>query len=169
MAAMPDENAELAAELGYEEFARARKAYWQPGVRNVSNGGTAPDSGGTSLMRDGSDFMLYSAGPQGIFAVFEDFGQSGWFYVYDALQQRILKSAYIYNRANAWVEEDVIDIGWAADDSACGVAVWGEFRAFLGISKDLHMEKPLISAEESGIPSNKWPAGFEHYLEKKME
>lgn len=156
-------------ELNYEEFARARKSYWQPGVRTVGNGGTAPIADGGSLVRDGSDFMLYSAGPRGVFAVFEDFGQSGWFYLYDAGQQKILKSAYIYNRANVSAEEDIIDIGWAADDSACGVALWGEFRAFLGISNDIHVEKPLTSAEETGIPAAKWPAGFELYLEKKVD
>lgn len=156
-------------ELNYEEFVRARKSYWQPGVRTVGNGGMAPNAEGTSLVRDGSDFMLYSAGPRGMFAVFEDFGQSGWFYLYDAGQQKILKSAYIYNRANVTAEEDVIDIGWATDDSACGLALWGEFRAFLGISNNIHIEKPLTNPEETGIPPAKWPAGFELYEEKKIE
>jgi hypothetical protein len=162
---MPDQN----AELSYEDFARARKLYWQPGVKCIGNGALPPNSDSTSLVRDGSDFMLYSAGPPGIFAVFEDFDQKGWFYLYDARQQKILKSAYVYNRANVAVVEDVIDIGWAADDSSCGLAVWGEFRAFLGISNDVHIERPLTSADEDGIPSAKWPAGFELYLEKKMD
>lgn len=157
---MPEEN----TELSYEEFARARKAYW-----TVGNGATAQKGESTSLVRDGSDFMLYSAGPQGIFAVFENFDESGWFYLYDAAHQKILKSAYVYNRAKVPVEEDVIDIGWAADDSACAVAVWGEFRAFLGIANDLHIEQPVTSVEETGIPASKWPAGFELYLEKKVE
>jgi len=156
-------------ELNYEEFVRARKSYWEPGVRTAGNGGTTPNAEGTSLVRDGSDFMLYSAGPRGVFAVFEDFAQSGWFYLYDAPQQKVLKSAYVYNRANVPAEEDIIDIGWATDDSACGVALWGEFRAFLGINNDTHIEKPLTNAEETGIPPAKWPAGFELYLEKKVE
>jgi Uncharacterized protein conserved in bacteria (DUF2251) len=156
-------------ELNYEEFVRARKSYWQPGVRTVGNGGTAPISDGTSLLRDGSEFMLYSSGPRGLVAVFEDFGQSGWFYLYDAAQQKILKSAYVYNRANVSAEEDIVDIGWATDDSACGLALWGEFRAFLGIGNDIHIEKPLTNAEETGIPATKWPAGFEPFLEPKSE
>jgi len=162
---MADEN----AELSYEDFARARRLYWEPDTGKATNGGAAPNPETTSFVRDGSDFMLYSAGPQAIFAVFEDFDQKGWFYLYDAQRQKVLKSAYVYNRANVAVEEDVIDIGWASDDSACGLAVWGEFRAFLGISNDLHIESPVTRADDRGIPSAKWPAGFELYLEKKME
>jgi hypothetical protein len=159
---MADEN----AELSYEEFVRARKLYWEPGAEN---GRATPNPQSPSVVAGGSDFVLYSPGPRGIFAVFEDFDQKGWFYLYDAQQKKVLKSAYVYNRANVAVEEDVIDIGWAADDSACGLAVWGEFRAFLGVSSDVHIEKPVTSAEETGVPAAKWPGGFELYLEKKIE
>lgn len=163
---MPDQ----AVELSYEEFVRARKLYWQPDSNKSSAIGRAPaEPESASLVQDGSDVMLYSAGPQGIFAVFEDFSQKGWFYLYSATQQKILKSAYIYSHANVCVEEDVIDIGWASDDSCCGLAVWGEFRAFLGLSTDIHIEKPLTQPDEDGIPSTKWPAGFELYLEKKID
>jgi hypothetical protein len=157
------------AELSYEAFARARKFYWQPEPAKAADDGARPNPNGTSLARDGSDFMLYSAGPRGLFAVFEDFDHKGWFYLYDGEKQRVMKSAYIYNRENVTVEEDVIDIGWAADDSCCGLAVWGEFRAFLGITNDVHLERPVTGEEEQGIPSGKWPPGFELYLEKKTD
>jgi len=167
---MMDENSEFQyeSELKYEEFVPARKAYWQSGAKHFGNG-ASPTGDRASLVLDGSDFMLYSAGPRGIFAVFEVFGTSGWFYLYDGVRHKIVKSAYVYNRANVVVEEDVIDIGWAADDSACGLAVWGEFRAFLGITSDVHIEKPVSGADDTGIPSSKWPPGFEMFLEKKIE
>jgi len=107
--------------------------------------------------------------PEGIFAVFEDSDQGGWFYLYSAPQKKILKCADIYNRSNVAVDEDVVDIGWAADGSACGLAVWGEFRAFLGISTDLEIRKPVMNAAEDGIDAKDWPAGFERYLEKKID
>ena len=162
---MPEAN----AELGYEDFVRARQAYWHPRVQPSHDGAHTPDSEATSLVADGSDFMLYSGGPHGIFAVFEDFGGSGWFYLYDSREQKIVKSAYIYSRATVAVEEDVIDIGWAADDSCAGLAVWGEFRAFLGVSNDVHIEMPVTHANEDGVPSAKWPAGFAVFLEKKID
>lgn len=113
--------------------------------------------------------MLYSAGPDQILAVFEHTEQSGWFYLFDATQGRVLKGAHIYDLESEGISEEFVDIGWAADDSACGLALWGEFRAFLGISDDLEVSKPMTSADEEGIPSSQWPAGFEHYLEPKID
>jgi hypothetical protein len=162
---MPDDN----AELRYEEFVPARKAYWQSGVKHFGDSAPSRTFERTSLVRDGSDFILYSAGPSGIFAVFEDFAQSGWFYLYDSAHKKIIRSAYVYCRADVAIEEDVIDIGWASDDSACGLAVWGEFRAFLGIRNDVQKEKPVKNADDPGIPSSQWPAGFELYLEKQTD
>ena len=161
---MPEE----LSELSYEEFVRARQRHWQREVKRDSPDAVLPELERTPLGEDGSSFMLYAPGPEGIFAVFEDSEQAGWFYLYGAKQGKILRCTHIYNRANVAVEEDVVDIGWAVDGSACGLAVWGEFRAFLAVSKDLEMRKPVLNAEEDGIPASDWPAGFERYLEKKI-
>lgn len=160
---LPNEN----TELSFEEFVRARRNYWQLGPK--PHGEAMPKSQTTSLVHEGNEFILYSAGPPNLFAVFENFDQRGWFYLYDGKQHKILSSAYIYHRPSVAVEEDVIDIGWAADDSACGLAVWGEFRAFLGVTNDVHIERLVTSADEDGIPSSEWLTGFEHYLEPKTD
>jgi hypothetical protein len=161
-------NEEL-SELSYEEFVRARKLHWQQGAKCAGEGIVPPVSEAAQAAEDASNFMLYSSGPEGVFAVFEDSGQDGWFYLYSAQNKKILRCADIYNRANVAVDEDVVDIGWAVDGSACGLAVWGEFRAFLGVSNDLEMRKPVMNAEEDGIPANEWPAGFDRYLEPKID
>jgi hypothetical protein len=158
-------NEEL-SELGYEEFVRARKLYWQQEAKDDMGAPPPQDSAGSSA---GTSFMLYAPGPKGVFAIFEDTDETGWFYLYCARQRAILKCAHIYNRSNVVVDEDVVDIGWAADGSACGLAVWGEFRAFLGISKDLEMRKPVMDAEERGIAASEWPAGFDRYIDKKID
>lgn len=162
---MPDENTELV----FEDFVRARKLYWEQEAGNTAGGAASPKSSGASLAQDGGDFILYSAGPRGIFGVLEDFDESGWFYLYDAKQRKVWKSALIYERANVLVQEEVVDIAWAADDSACGLALWGEFRAFFGLSSNLQLLKPVMDSEERGIPAAEWPAGFEQYLEKKID
>ncbi|MHB8502309.1 MAG: hypothetical protein ACYDCG_16405 [Candidatus Acidiferrales bacterium] len=161
-------NEEL-SELSYEDFVRARKLHWQQAGKNAGKGEPLPENDTVPAGEDASNFMLYSPGPEGIFAVFEDSDQGGWFYLYSAPQKKILKCADIYNRSNVAVDEDVVDIGWAADGSACGLAVWGEFRAFLGISTDLEIRKPVMNAAEDGIDAKDWPAGFERYLEKKID
>ena len=161
-------NEEL-SELSYEEFVRARKLHWQQKTENAGKGVVSPENDTASAAEDVSNFMLYSPGPEGVFAVFEDSDQTGWFYLYSAQHKKILRCADIYNRANVVVDEDVVDIGWAVDGSACGLAVWGEFRAFLGVSNDLEMRKPVLNAQEDGIPATEWPAGFDRYLEPKID
>jgi hypothetical protein len=152
-------------ELSYQDFVLARKLHRQDAANNAAT----PEAEKAALLDEDSKFILYSDGPDGIFAVIEDSDQTGWFYLYDATQRKILKAAHIYDRANAAVEEDIVDIGWAADDSACGLALWGEFRAFFGLSNDLVLLKPVTDAEEPGIPPAEWPAGFDHYVEKKFD
>jgi hypothetical protein len=161
-------NEEL-SDLGYEEFVRARKLHWQQGAKNAGTGVVPPQNDAALDGEPVSNFMMYAPGPQGIFAVFEDSDQTGWFYLYSAQQKKILRCADIYNRANVFIDEDVVDIGWAVDGSASGLAVWGEFRAFLGVSNDLEMRKPVMNAEEDGIPATEWPAGFDRYREPKFD
>ncbi len=161
-------NEEL-SELSYEEFIRARNLHWQRERKRLESDVVDPGFAKGNSGDDANSFMLYAPGPEGVFAVFEDSAETGWFYLYGAKQHAILKCAHIYNRANVLVDEDVVDIGWAADGSACGLAVWGEFRAFLGVSNDLEMRKPVMDAEERGIPARDWPTGFERYLEKKID
>jgi Uncharacterized protein conserved in bacteria (DUF2251) len=156
-------------ELSYQEFVLARKQHRQQEAKNAAKDAAAPEPENVPLLEEDSKFILYSDGPDGVFAVFEDSDQSGWFYLYDAQQRKILKAAHIYNRTNVAVEEDIVDIGWAADDSACGLALWGEFRAFFGLSNDFTLLKPVADSEERGIPFTEWPAGFDHYVEKKFD
>jgi hypothetical protein len=161
-------NEEL-SELSYEEFARAREEYWREEARNGGKHSVPPQNERVPIGKDSSSFMLYAPGPEGIFAIFEDDDTAGWFYLYGAKPKKILKCAQIYCRTNVVVDEDVVDIGWAIDGSVCGLAVWGEFRAFLGVSNDLEMRKPVMDSEERGIPASEWPAGFDRYLEKKID
>jgi hypothetical protein len=156
-------------ELSYQDFVLARKLHRKEAAKSVANNAAAPDVEKKALPDEDSKFILYSDGPDGVFAVFEDSDQTGWFYLYDALQRKILKAAHIYDSANLVVEEDIVDIGWAADDSACGLALWGEFRAFFGLSKEFTLVKPVTDSEERGIPPAEWPAGFDHYVEKKFD
>ena len=155
-------------ELSYQDFVLARKLHRQQETQSAAQDTNASDSEGEPLLEEDSKFILYSDGPDGIFAVFEDSNQTGWFYLYDATQRKILKAAHIYD-GDVAVEEDIVDIGWAADDSACGLALWGEFRAFFGLTSDLTLLKPLTDSEERGIPPAEWPAGFAHYIEKKFD
>lgn len=161
-----------APDLSYEEFVEARESYRRQLVeKNSSVTAVSPkqEFAGREAGSEDPSFVLYSAGPEGFFAVFEDAQRAGTFYLYNAAEKRILKSAGIYDRAHVAIDEDVVDIGWAEDGSVCGLAVWGEFRAFLGATKNLELRKPVTDSEDRGIPAQNWPAGFERYLEQKID
>jgi hypothetical protein len=157
------------SELSYEEFVRARKLHWQQEVKKPERDVVIPRFDEVPPGNDDSNFMLYAPGPEGFFAVFEDSGETGWFYLYGAKPRAIMKCTHIYNRTSVDVDEDEVDIGWAADGSVCGLAVWGEFRAFLGVTEDLEIRKPVMNSEEDGIPASDWPAGFDRYREAKID
>jgi hypothetical protein len=160
---------EAIPELAYEEFVRARKLYWKQEAKGHGSGAVPPEFEKVVIGADVSNFILYSPGPDGIFAVFEDSAETGWFYVYGQTQKKILRSTQVYNRSDVAVMEEEVDVGWAADESACGIAVFGQFRAFLGVSNDLEIRKPIMSADEDGIRAQDWPPGFEHYFENRPE
>lgn len=147
-------------ELNFQEFTQARREFL------AQKAAHAP----ASEKNDGKS-VLYSAGPGHLFAVFENSVQDGWLYLFDAKRRSVIKGVAIYESQSvaSEIDEDVVDIGWAADDSVCALALWGEFRAFLGVANDLQVCKRLASAEDDGIPFAEWPAGFDHYLEKKID
>ena len=154
-------------ELTYEDFVGARKLFWMQEARNERSDVVLPKF--EEVEPRDSSFILSSPGSNGILAVFEDDGETGWFYLYEARQKKILQATHIYNHSNVAVLADEVDIGWAANDSACGLAVFGQFRAFLAVSGNLALRKPVLSDDEDGIPEQEWPRGFEHYLEKRID
>jgi len=159
---------EANTELSYEDFVRARKLYWKQEAKNLGSGIVLPDFNKVELGPDDSSFVLSSPGPKGILAVFEDDATTGWFYLYDSAQKKILRTTHIYNRSNIAVGVDEVDVGWAADESACGLAVFGQFRAFLGLASSLEIRKPIRNVDDDGISAQDWPPGFEHYLEHRV-
>jgi hypothetical protein len=86
-------NEEL-SELSYEEFVRARNFYWQREAKKLEPGVVIPDFDKVADGEGASSFMLYAPGPEGVFAVFEDSVDTGWFYLYGAKQRAILKCAH---------------------------------------------------------------------------
>jgi hypothetical protein len=162
-------NEELSA-LSYDDFVRARNLHRLQEANKSASAGIVPRlDEAPPKDADDSHFMLHAPGPEGIFAVFEDSMDGGWFYLYGVKEGKILKGIQIYDAANVDLTEDVVDFGWAIDGSACGLAIWGRFRAFLGAAQDLVLRKPLRNADEDGIPSGEWPAGFDHFLDVKID
>ena len=107
---------------------------------------------------------MTSVGPVDIVGILEDSDQVGWLYLYEPLNRQILQCVHIYNRECVNVEAQDVDVVWSADNATCGVAVWGQFYAFLGISNHVQMRRPIQDKNTHGFYFNEWPDGFQHML-----
>jgi len=109
--------------LTYEDFVRARKVHWMQKATALDSDVRIPQSEKIELGEDASNFMISAQGPDGLYAVFEDSDEVGWFYIYDSLSKCILKATHVYNRSNVSVGAEDVDVGWSADGEICCVAI----------------------------------------------
>jgi hypothetical protein len=151
-------------DIDYEDFVRTRKRYWMNQARRLDSTLAAPNSDANDL--NDSEYTVSAAGPDSVFAVFEDEGDVGWFYLYDPLELRILNCTHVYNRSNVRVDSTDIDFFWSDDGHTSAVAVWAQMRAFLGVNNGVQLRAPIQSRDAPGIPANQWPSGFEYALLK---
>jgi len=153
-------------ELSYEDFVRSRKLYWKSEAKKLGSEVEVPPLDEVRLGDSDSNFIHWSLGPDQILAVFEDADGTGWIYLYDSKQRKILKCTHVYNRSRVSVLPEDVDIIWSKNNQICGVAVWGQFRAFLGFANDIEMRKPIRGRDEDGFYFQEWPDGFAHLLLK---
>ena len=153
-------------ELSYRDFVRSRKLYWKSEAKKLGNEVEVPSFDEVEIGDSDSNFIHWSPGPDEILAVFEDDENAGWIYLYDSKQRQILKCTHIYNRSRVDVKSEDVDVLWSDDKQSCGVAIWGQFRAFLGLSNGIEMRKPVTARDEDGFCSANWPDGFAHLLLK---
>lgn len=124
-----------------------------------------PELAEFELDKNDSAFIHECQGPNGVFGVFEDAVDTGWLYLYSATELRILNSTRVYNRCNVTVDADDVDLVWSSDLTTCGVAIWAQMRAFLGID-GTELRRPVLSKETPGFQHREWPIGFGHLLPK---
>ena len=83
----------------YEDFVRVRKLFWMQEAKRLGSDVTIQRSDEVNLGSEESNFVLSSEGPLGIFGAFEDGHETGWFYLFDVRQGKILNCTHIYNHA----------------------------------------------------------------------
>ena len=79
------------------EFVKARQQYW---IRKAP--GSEPQSEEPIKEQDlpmETDFVVSKHGSEHSFAVFEDEGETGYLYVYDRKENRVLQDVHVYNRS----------------------------------------------------------------------
>ena len=157
--------------LSYQEFVRARKLHWMQEAQRHDSEFQIPRPESTKVGDDDSNFIISARGMNGLHAVLEDGDETGWFYIYDSVAKCILKATHVYNRSNANVAAEDVDVGWSTDGDVCCVAIWEQMRAFLGVKRKIQMRRPITDSHAHGFYASEWPEGFSHYLlnESKKE
>jgi hypothetical protein len=77
---------------------------------------------------DDQGFIVEAQGPDGVFGVFEDDGETGYLYIYEPEGAGIIQHLHIYDRSKlpAALEETDVSVDW--EGNKCSVAIQGLHR-----------------------------------------
>ena len=115
------------------------------------------NSEGTST----SDFIKEASGPSGLFCVFEDDGETGYLYIYEPDGRGVIRHLHIYDRTpEFYVEEGDVQVQWSADQTKCGVRIWGKMRGIFNVASGQEGRVWLTSRNTPGIGDAEWMKGF---------
>ena len=113
-------------------------------------------------VQEGIGFWLPGSGPGAISAFFEDDGRTGYLYIYDGNQDKIVNALHIYNRSpTVNVQQDDVFITWSTDLNKCGVVVWDDMRGVIDIRTGESASIPLKDRSTRGVTDTRWLEGFE--------
>ena len=77
---------------------------------------------------DDQGFIVEAQGPDGVFGVFEDDGETGYLYIYEPEVAGIIQHLHIYDRSKlpAALEETDVSVDW--EGNKCSAAIQGLHR-----------------------------------------
>jgi hypothetical protein len=141
-------------------FLEARKRYWKMILLRTNPELTLADEPASLLETHVSVATWDSIGQRA--AVFEDEGQTGYLYVYDANTATVLNHLHIYDRRILLeVSKEDIRVLWSADESKCAVQIWGRIRGIIDLKKKREGRVWLENRATPGITDKDWLQGFE--------
>jgi hypothetical protein len=89
-----------------------------------------------SKSEDEIGFIRETEGPAGIFAVFEDDGETGYLYLYEPEGRGIFQHLNIYNRTSELrIEKSDVEVGWSEDLTACSVWIRGKLNGTIDLPR----------------------------------
>ncbi len=144
--------------LDREQFIRARQRFWKEKAKeqNLQLSDQSEREGPIE-----TDFIVYAKGPRSLFGVFEDDGDTGYLYILNKAEQRILQRVQIYDDAkNLGVSAEDVQVLWTGSDIKCGVLIWNKMRGIIDHTGDREGRAKLYSRETPGIDDIGWLSGF---------
>jgi hypothetical protein len=140
------------------QFLEARGRYWRAVARQYK-----PDLGTEDLPPLKTKFILYDKGVGTQVCVFEDEGDTGYLYLYDSAEQKVLRHLHLYDHPSTLgVSSQDVDVVWSEDYAKCGVIIWGKMRGIIDLKSGQEGRVKLESRDTPGIGDKKWLKGFEY-------
>lgn len=111
--------------------------------------------------RAGSEFVKEASGPDGLYGVFEDDGETGYLYLYEPGGREVFRHLHIYDRVpNLTVREQDVCVIWSEDLTKVGVLIWKKMRGIINLATDQEGRIWLENRDTPGIDDSKWMGGF---------
>jgi hypothetical protein len=106
-------------------------------------------------------FIREASGPSGLVAVFEDDGETGYLYLYEPEGRGVLRDLHVYDRTSEVdVKEGDVQVEWSADQTKCGVRIWGLMRGIFNLASGQEGRVWLTSRNTPGVTDAAWLEGF---------
>jgi len=116
-----------------------------------------------SDMQGESGFLKDAVGPKGLFAVFEDDGETGYLYLYEPNGRGVISHLRIYVRSpEVNVAEKDVSVEWSEGFTKYGVRIWGKFRGIVDVCSSRDVRILLEGKHTLGISDSSWLDGFAH-------
>lgn len=145
--------------LDSQQFFRARQRYWKEIVKEHEPHSHPLPEEQTPIE---TNFISEAAGPDGMFAVFEDDGATGYLYAYKADENSILRHVHIYDRSPQLnVRAEQVQVLWSEEGSKCGVSIWERMRGIIDLGKGREGRVWLETRDTPGIGDAEWLRGFD--------
>jgi len=81
-------------------------------------------------------FVIGKANAEGLYGIFENAADTGYFYLSDHGGDGIIDHLHIYDYPEKiGVEEADIEVVWSQDETKCGVKIWGRFYGIFDLRR----------------------------------
>jgi hypothetical protein len=107
-------------------------------------------------------FIEEAVGPEGLFGVFEDDGETGYLYIYrPGGKVTILETLHVYDRSTeVQVSPGDVEVVWSQDHSKLAVKIWNKIRGIIDVDAKQRGRVWLETRESPGVVDTQRLKGF---------
>lgn len=120
-------------------------------------------------------FVGDTYGPEEYVAFFEEndgteaeIPMGGFLYISDQKKDRVVRHLQIYSNPTLGIKKEDVRVFWSADNSKCGVAIWGQMRGIIDLANQKENCSLLENRHSPGITDAEWLKGFENYVDQNQ-